>query len=89
MRFKVLINSERFDLLFCCCQDLRVSQNREGHNILHSIALRGVENVGFDEEIAEEQAALEPAGSGSDSGSENDAEQLPDEYEPSSIACML
>ena len=31
MRFKLLMNSERFELFFCCSQDLRVSQNREGH----------------------------------------------------------
>ena len=87
---KVFINAKSFQLthFFCFLQDLRVSQNREGHNILFSIGLRGVENVGFDEEEAEEQAALEPAGSKAESGSEDGEEELPDEYEPSSIACM-
>ena len=65
-----------------------MSQNREGHNVLFSIPLRGAEDVGFDEEAAEEQAALEAPESESDGGTEIDDAELPEEYEASSIACM-
>ena len=70
-------------------QDLRVSQNREGHNILFQIPLRGVEKIGFDEEEEEERAALEQPKSGSESGSDENDGELPEEYEASSLACVF
>ena len=63
-------------LMLFCFSGFAGFPNREGHNILFQIPLRGVEKVGFDEE-AEERAALEQPKSGSESVSDqNDGNYL-------------
>ena len=66
-----------------------MSQNREGHNVLFQIQLRGVKRLGFDEEAAEEEAALKSPESGADEESDEQDGELPDDYQPSSFACKF